>query len=270
MNEHLKQIQADVDMMNRTLNGDEVKTDPPSTDPPSIETDPPIDLEDEVKTDPPSTDLPDDDFKTDPPKTDAPTTDAPDDRDRIIEELREELSKKDEVKTDPPTTKAPIVIEDQDFFEDLDFEEVAENKDEFNKLLNKVYQKGVTDSTGMASGNVLQNVPQLINTITSLQEASKQFYTDNEDLVKYKKDVASTFETLMKNNPDKTYDELFEDVAIETRRKLRLPEFKKKTVDKNRSPKLPRKKGKPGRSTEKPKLDPVVSDIEEMNKTLNL
>ena len=270
MKEHLKQIQSDIDLMNKTFEGEEIKTDPPSTDPPTIETDPPIDLEDEIKTDPPSTDPPEEDLKTDPPKTDAPTTDAPDDRDRIIEELREELSKKNEVKTDPPTTDAPVEIQEQDFFDDLDFDEVTENKDSFNKLLNKVYQKGVADSTGKLSRNVLQNVPQLINTITNLQKASEQFYADNEDLIKYKKDVANTFEALVKSNPDKPYNELFNDVAIETRRKLRLPDPEKKIVDKSKPPKLPKKKSKPGKPEAKPKLDPQAQQIEDMNKTLNL
>jgi len=265
MNEQLKRIQSDVDLMNKTFAGETVKTDLLSTDPPVQEE--VIDLVEETKTDPPSTDAPIDDEE---PKTSPPATDAPvlDDRDRIIEELREELSKKGEPKTSPPTTRAPLVIKEQDFFDDLDFDEAIENKASFNKLLNKVYHKGVTDSRGMVDGEVLQNIPQLITTITTLQEASKQFYTDNEDLVKYKKDVANTFETLVKNNPDKPYFELFNDVAIETRKKLRLPEPQRKTVDKGTPPTLPRKKGKPGRADTKPKLDPLQMEIEAMNKTI--
>jgi len=266
MNDYLKQIQQDVDLMNKTFEG-EVSTDPPApnTDPPDIKTDPPTTDTPEVKTDPPSTDPPDEDLKTDPPKTDAPTTDAPDDRDQIIEDLRKQLNEKETLNTKPPTTKPPRVIEDQDFVGDMDLEDVIEDKTKFNQILNEVYKKGAELNT---EGGGMEAVSQIVTQIINAKEASATFYTDNEDLVPYKKTVADVFEEVIKGNPGKTYDELFDTIASKSREKLKLPKPSNKKVVKPKAPKLPSKKGKSGKPVVKPKPNEEQSQIDEMNTTL--
>jgi len=264
MNEHLKHIQKDIDEMNKNFSfSDKLddKTDPPSTDPPADDliTDPPV--EEDLKTDPPSTDPPEE-LKTDPP-----TTKAPDDRDKTIEDLRAELAKKDKApKTQSPSTDPPITFEDQDFVGDLDLEDLTEDKDKVNKLLNTVYQKGVTESRGMLSGDVMKKFPNLISAVVNLQKAADKFYEDNEDLTPYRKDVGEEFKKQTSENPDKDFDEIISDVALAVRSKFKLPEIQKKTVDRGNPPKLPKKKAKPGKEKDKPKLDPVQSQIDEMNK----
>jgi len=257
MDEHLKKIQSDVDAMNKTFEQGEVSTDPPEvkTDPPS--TDPPF--EDEVKTDPPSTDQ---------PKTDPPTTDAPDDRDKSIEELRRKLAEKDEVKTDPPKTSPPATsapIEPKDFVGDLDPEDLS--PEELNKLLNKTYQQAIRDAQEQ-DGVAAQQLPEYVAAVIALQKSVDSFYNENEDLKPYKKDVAKTFEKVRLANPNKTYEELTAETAIQTRKHLELPEPSNKKVDKGNPPRLPRKKSKPGKTKDKSEQDPMSSDIEAMNKSL--
>lgn len=269
MNEHLKRIQTDVDLMNKTFSGKPVATEPPApgTDPPSeFKTDAP-------KTDPPATESPAE-FKTgvpstDAPKTEAPTTNAPDDRDQIIEDLRAKLADNDKAsKTQAPTTEAPLVFEDQDFIGDLDVEDVTKDSKELNKLLNTVYQKGITDTRGMVGTQISQSIPSMITMVSNLQKATENFYEDNKDLEPFKKVVATVFDDLVAENPNKSYSDLMADVAPEARKRLELPMPQKKVVDKGKPPKLPRKKGKPGRTDEKPPLDPMQKDIDEMNENL--
>jgi len=263
MDENLKRIQKDVDEMNKTFSGEEITTDPPVP-----ETDAPIDLVDEVKTEPPSTDEPEE-FKTDAPetsapKTDAPTTDAPDDRDQIISDLRAKLADKGEApKTQAPTTTAPLTFEDQDFVGDLDIEDSSD----LNKILNAVYQKGITDTRGIV-GKQATSIPNIVTMVSNLQKATETFYNENKDLVPFKKVVATVFEDLVAENPNKPYSDLMKDVAPEARNRLELPPIQKKTVDKGKPPKLPRKKGKSGKTKDKPTLDPMQADIDEMNKDL--
>jgi hypothetical protein len=269
MNEHLKKIQQDVDLMNKSFDegivDEPVVTDAPKTDPPTT---------DEPKTDPPTTDAPDE-FKTDAPETKAPetkapTTDAPDDRDQVIADLRAKLAEKDAPvvpKTKAPTTEAPVTFETQDFLKDLDVENLTDNTEEFNKLLNAVYQKAVTD-TRSVPGIDLQSIPDMVMVATNLQKVTESFYAENKDLKPFKKIVATVFDDLVAKDSNKTFGEIIKDVAPEVRKRLELPDQVKKPLDKGKSPKLPRKKGKPGRSQDKPVLHPLRTELEEMNETL--
>jgi len=254
MDEHLKKIQADVDAMNKTFEGGEVSTDPPTevkTDPPS--TDPPAE---EVETDSPTTDE---------PKTDAPTTDAPDDRDKTIDELRKKLADKDEKPTVPktkaPTTEAP----DRDFVGDLDMEDLTPK--ELNALLNKTYKQATEDARARGA-EVTQTLPELVAAVAGLQKATEDFYSENKDLVSFKKVVGTVFEDLRLANPNQTYEELISSVAPEVRKRLELPEPSKKKFDRGDPPRLPKKKSKSGVIKDEQKTGSVSSDIDEMNKSL--
>lgn len=264
MDEHLKKIQSDVDAMNKVFDGKEVevKTDPPSTDPPEVKTDPPsTDPPFEGATDAPKTDAP----TTDEPKTDPPTTDVPDDRDKVIEELRKKLAEKDEVKTDPPATNIPTTAAPKDFVGELDLEEMTPK--ELNVILNKTYKQAVED-TRAQGGDVLQVLPELVAAVSALQQATETFYTENKDLTPYKAEVGKVFEKLRTDNPDKNYTDLIADVAPAVRKRLELPEPSNKTVDKGTPPRLPRKKSKPGKTKDELKVDPVSKGIDDMNKSL--
>lgn len=260
--ETLLRIQKQVDEMNKTFEPEREEelqpTQAPATNPPE-----------EAKTDPPSTDPPQE-METDPPKTQPPSTDPPEDKDETIRKLREKLAEKGEPpktkapSTKPPTTDAPP--QDIDFVGELDLEDLSDNKEELNKVFNKVMQEAVR--TGQASQpDFMAAIPTLVSSITSLQKATEKFYEDNPDLEGFKKVVGVTFEELAEKNPDKKYDELIADVAPLVRQKLELPEPKKKSA-KETPPRLPRKKAKAGRTPDNQEPDSFQSQIDEMNKSL--
>lgn len=268
MNEHLKKIQQDVDLMNKSFDEgivDElVVTAAPTTEEPAA--DPPTtDEPEKFKTEAPKTGAP----ETKAPKTEAPTTDAPDDRDQVIKDLRTKLAEKETStapKTKAPTTDAPVTFEDQDFLKDVDLENLTDDAEKLNKLLNAVYQKAVTD-TRSAPGIDLQSIPDMVMVATNLQKVTESFYAENEDLKPFKKVVANVFDDLVAKDPNKTFGDVVNEIAPEVRKRLELPDQVKK-LDKGKPPKLPRKKGKPGRSQDKSILNPLQTELEEMNETL--
>ena len=271
-NEESKRTSEEVNLMNKSfsdLYGDEddSSTDAPATDAPAA-TDAPT--TDEPATDIPSTDAP----ATDAPKTDAPTTNAPDDRDQIITDLRTKLAEKDSgpKPTKAPTTLVPLELGSQDFIGDEDVESLTNNKESLNKLLNLVYSKGVTDSRKIVNEGITETIPSLvtnqIDMATQMKEIKDNFYTDNEDLKPFPNVVSTIFEELAKENPTETYINIVKSVAPEVRKRLNLPEHIKKVDNKGNPPKLPRKKGKSGRSQPKPKTSSVESELDAMNEVL--
>ena len=264
-----KEIKSEIDLMNKgfdDLLGDEdVQTDPPSTDAPVVATDPPT-------TDEPSTEIP----STDEPATDAPTTDIPDERDQTILDLRTKLAEKGqkETTTDAPTTLAPLNLESQDFIGDEDVESLIGNKESLNKLLNLVYSKGITDSRKIVGEGVAKAIPSLvtgqIDMVTQMENIRDTFYAVNEDLKAFPNVVSAVFEDIAKKDPNQTYDNIIKAIAPEVRKRLNLPEqaIKKSKTDKGDPPKLPRKKGKSGRTVDKPKLTLIESELDEMNEVL--
>lgn len=269
MEDYLKDIQQEVDLMNKSFNeGLSDSTDAPSTDAPSTNA---------PTTETPSTESP----TTESPTTDSPTTEAPgdleDEKDRTIAELRAKLAEKElpstkKPSTSAPTTEAPLQLDEQDFVGDADVEDIVNDKGELNKLLNKIYQKAVSDTRKVLGEGVLRSIPDIVktnvSTLSSLQKASEQFYQDNEDLKPFKKVVATVFEELSSQNPDKSYSDILSKTGEEVRKRLELQRKATKPPGNGPAPRLPRKKGKPGKSNEKPSIDPIQAEIDEMNKSI--
>jgi len=204
----------------------------------------------------------------------------PDDRDKIIHELKsklDDLEKRLSPKTDTtePEPKSepesPLQLDKQDFISGLDLNELAENPEKFNEVLNNVYQKAISDARKVLGEETLRAIPDIVKsnivTMTNLQKASEEFYNENEDLRPFKKVVASVFEELSSENPDKHYGEILKDVGPEVRRRLDL--HKKATQPKKDTiPRLPRKKGSPKKTSSKPSLTGLELELAEMNKVL--
>ena len=247
---------------------EDVKTDPPSTDPPAPETDPPT-----METDQPATDEP----KTEPPTTDEPVEDGIEVIRRENEELRKKIDEMSGPKTEPPKTEPPSTlapIEDQDFLGDLDPEDVSRDPAEFNKMMNSIYKKAVTDvreEMQQNSAKLMQGVPEAVASNVSIQEGLRamrdNFYEKNTDLKPFSKVVATVFEEVAQKNSDKPYDEILELVGVETRDRLELG--KAPPVKSNDDPPpLPRKKG--GRvKTQPQRPDKLSSEIGDMNESLH-
>lgn len=264
----LKEIQKQIDDMSKSVEepmaGEDLSTTAPGTTSPSTES---------VSTEAPGTSA---------PGTSAPSTEAPveDPRDAELRKLREELEdlKKAKVTTSAPSTKAPSTeapLGEEDFLGDIDLDDLTRDKDMFNKVLNKVFMKGVEIGKTYiqsTSERLVRSIPDITqNTIEvtrRLAEVNKKFYEDNQDLVPWKTAVASVFEEMSSANPEKRYDELLPDVAIEVRKRIGLQKSATNQT-KNDPPPLPHKKGGQ-RSTTKPDTDEFVSDLDAMEKALGL
>jgi len=281
MDEHLKQIQKDVDDMNKTLEGQVVTTAPgtevpktqaPGTNAPGTDT---------PGTDAPKTDAP----KTEVPSTEVPTTEAPEENfeDRLTKEneaLRKRIEEMSGGHTKAPGTSAPKTaapgteppISEYDFLGNKDLDELTRDPKEFNKLLNEIYAKAVKDTKGTMTEGVLRSIPDIVKTnvlaVTELKKASDQFYKDNEDLAPFKKVVGIVFEELAASSPDKKYSEILNEVATEARNRL---ELHRKTIkdDKNKHPNLPNKRNQQRQTQTKPNLTGIEKEIDAMNETLN-
>lgn len=252
---------------------DDYRTDAPGTESPGTEA---------PGTETPGTDAPGTKAPgTDAPGTSAPTTEAPveDQRDKELRELREEIEKlkgpkTKAPKTEVPSTDAPIV--DEDFLGDLDLDEVSRDPKLFNQLLNKLRKSNIEASRAevrQAVESVVRSIPDIVKNnvalTATLKEVNEKFYKENEDLKPWKKVVAAVFEERFAENPNKTYNELLPEVAVEARKRLGLQKDAIKTKDKDTPPKLPRKKGGP-RQQPKPDVSELESEFDEMDKALGL
>lgn len=243
------------------------KTDPPSTDPPM-----------DQGTSPPATDPPEeeDETKTEPPATEEPEEDELADIKAEMAALREELKQAREgsPKTEPPPTEAPI--EEEDFLGDSDPDDVTSDPKEFNKLLNKVYMKGV--QTGQERVKTLgtitdESVSTLIRSnvteIAAIQKASEDFYTDNKDLIPHRAKVSEVYKDLASANPDKDHIELLELTGPAVRKKYDIKPTKSDDKD-DPPPRLPSKKRQQRQSQKQKQSDPVLNELDEMDKALEL
>jgi len=276
-----EEIDQMFDALERTTTETDIPVDdeqvekPPATDAPKID-------------DPaPATDAPSSDGEGDTPKTSPPSTNAPVELSSIellkqeIEELKQKISTaKGEIsgvippKQKPPTTSAPI--EERDFIGDLDLDDLSRDPKEFNKVLNKIYRDAVAE-VRKAKEELSTTLPTQVTANMELQQTLKtmtdNFYNSNKDLKPFNKVVGVVFEELAGQNPDKPYNKVLEMVGEETRKRLSLPKPKSNPEPKAKDnlddpPPLPRKKG--GRVTQpKPESNPILSQIDEMNKTLH-
>ncbi len=170
----------------------------------------------------------------------------------------------------------PLKLDEQDFIGDLDLDDLTRDKTLFNKILNAVYSKGVNDSKRIATEDVLNTIPEIVKhnltLLTTLKEASDEFYKSNADLVPFKRVVAAVFEEIAAKNPDKKYSELMTLTAPEVRKRLELhkqAEAKAPNEDKEKPPRLPGAKGGQRQSqSQRPNTSAIENEIAAMNKAI--
>lgn len=194
------------------------------------------------------------------------TKPEPDERDKTIADLRARLAEREVVKE--PVKEPPKLPEEQDFLGEVDLDELTRDPKEFNKVLNKIYQKAVVDTRS----SVVETLPDIVKTniqiMNELKATSEKFYEDNKDLRPFKKVVGVVFDELASANPNRNYDEIIKEVAPEVRKRLDLKkEVKEEKKEERKAPTLPQKAGCVGRS-DKPTLEPLQAELEEMTKTL--
>ena len=203
---------------------------------------------------------------------------AEDERDAIITELRRKLEEKEskeepKPKEEEPPKEEPPTFEQQDFLtEDEDLEDLIQDPDKLNKVFNNIYQRAVTDTRKVLGEGVLRSIPDIVRAsvdmMDRLKEMNTKFYTDNQELKPFKKVVAAVFEEVATEHPGKDMMDLLPMVAEESRKRL---ELHKKAVQQDgprKSPKLPSRKRRTTIAEDKPNTDPLLNELEEMNKII--
>jgi len=199
----------------------------------------------------------------------------PDEKDKVIEDLRAKLAEKEvvpekeEVKEE--IKEEELTFENQDFVGDQDIDEILGDKDGINKLLNAVYTRGVTDSRKVVGEHVLRDIPNIVRTnvslITEMAKARDEFFDTNPDLTPFKKVVATVFEEVASKNPDKGYKEVLVEVGKEARNRLDLHKKAAEKVSEEKTPKLHNKKGT-RTSKEQPNTTPLEDELSDMNNVM--
>ena len=199
-----------------------------------------------------------------------------DERDKVIAELRKKLDEKEaEKEEEQPEEEAPvetpIQFEPQEFISEDDLEDIYNDPKVLNNMLNKVYQKAVSDTRKVLGEGVLRSIPDIVrtsvNVMDKLKKMNDKFYTDNKDLTPFKKVVATVFEEIATKHPGKDMMELLTDVAKESRKRLELYNEAAQPNDR-KSPRLPRRKRRTTLPKDKPNTDPLLSELGQMNTAL--
>jgi len=176
--------------------------------------------------------------------------------------------------TPTPTIPEPVsVFEEQDFLGDADLDDIMSNTKEFNKLLNKVYKKGIEDAE-RRNTELRTALPETIRdnvlTLETLRKTSEKFYEDNKDLVPFKGAVATVFGELSTQHPNWQYEKLLNESEVETRKRLNLP--KQTVVDTpvpaKDVPRLPNKVSQRRTTPEAKSTNPIFNEIDAMNAVL--
>ena len=197
-----------------------------------------------------------------------------DEKDKVIADLRTKLAEKEIKKEEPPKKEEPEEpkFDEQDFMKDVDLDELTRDPKEFNKTLNRIYQKAVIDS----HKTVLQTLPDIVKAhvliMDNIKKTRDKFYEENEDLKQFGKVVAIVFEEVASANQNKSYDEIINLVGPEVRKRLDLPKVAGKAEKEEKltlvPPKLPHKGAKAGKVQEKSSTNPLQDELEEMTKVL--
>lgn len=172
---------------------------------------------------------------------------------------------------DPESEDETLVPEvtEIDLFAETPYEKVVEDKDTFIKFINNL----VTKVQQLTQESVYRNVPTLIKRVANSQVTARteadKFYTNNKDLVPYKKDVAAAANLIANAKPGLARDEFYKEVADYVRyvKKLEVTNSDDKdTSDTNRGkpPLNDKTVGRATRMVSKPTLDGLEADIQKM------
>ncbi len=158
-----------------------------------------------------------------------------------------------------------------------DIEDIIRDPEKFNSILNKVLSKGIEigkQQIKTLNESMPNAIEENVNQINKLHKMTEEFYSTNNDLKPFKKAVSAIFETEVAKDPSKNYKDILKAVADETRKSLNLPAPSDKNPEDNKdkergTPKLP-KKGSQQRASAKSKPSPLISELDEMDKSLDL
>lgn len=253
---------AEMDKILESL-GEPPKEEAPKEEPP-VEEPKEEAAEEEVQETPPPAE---EETPVEPPAEEPPpAADPRDEKISALEAKLAELAAKLDKPSEPPPPAEPEVTE-QDFVGDTDIEELVQDPKEFNKFMNKIYQKAMIDSRTALAKQLPAMVQQQAQAVVAMQKMSDNFYKANSDLVKFPKVVQAVSEEILSANPDITIDDLTSRLAVEARKRLNLPDPKKAPAPKPAAlPKVGKRAGTPDSA---PKSNTFQNELEDMEKALN-
>lgn len=125
-----------------------------------------------------------------------------------------------------------IEVKEQDFLTEEEFTEALENKENFNKLLNKVYKEAIN-----ASGQyTLRTVPVVakkeINEQFDIKTLIDDFWAENDDLRPHSDYVTFAMNSLYAEDPSQDYKAIFKKLGPQVRKSLGLKKGKGKAKPK--------------------------------------
>lgn len=120
----------------------------------------------------------------------------------------------------------PGQITDLDFLGELDPVNTVSNKEELNKLLNKVATVAFTAALNAAQDQVMRRIPDIVQSSAQqqiqLNSITDEFYKHNPDLAPYRKAVSMAAMQIFQEKPNLALPDLLKEAAIKTREVLHL------------------------------------------------
>ena len=184
----------------------------------------------------------------------------------LLERLERLTGEKLESINPPPQLEMKEVPKDEfDFIGDGDIDEVLSSKENLNKLLQGVYQRGLSEASKLSAESIMQSLPRIVTQYISqhieMRDIVGKFYEENSDLIPVKRTVAAVANEIAAANPDLSTEEVFKRTAQQTRVLLRL---------RDPSSNIPKPKSNPALVGQKkgrnniPALDGLAKEISEL------
>lgn len=140
------------------------------------------------------------------------------------------------LKEEPAKQKNPInvsdsfkkLLEKKEFLSQEQMDEVVDHPEHINSAIAK-NREDIVETMASVLEDITSNIPLLVNVMVNreivMNKAVTSFYEANEDLAPYGKVVQYVFEELEGTHPkDRPFEELFQKVAVESRKRLGLKE----------------------------------------------
>lgn len=176
-----------------------------------------------------------------------------------LEEMTQSHIESSPAVEEPP---APIAIQEHNFLEGMDIDEVISDPVSLNKLLLSVYNRSLQEAGKLAAENIMRSLPQTIsryvNNHVTMTEMVRDFYESNPDLKSVRKTVAAVANDIAASNPELSTMELFNRAADRTREILQLKRSAPASV--NKRPAFAKQRGR----SITPELTGLQREIDEL------
>lgn len=155
-------------------------------------------------------------------------------------------------------------VEERNFLEGLDLDEVLGNAENLNRVLMAVHRHAMEVASKIAAENIMRSLPETIsNYVTrhvSMSEMVRDFYSSNPDIAQVKGTMAQVANEVANQSPELTPPQVFAEAAKRVRVMLKLnPNGGQKP-----QPKRPALVTQRGGRRSVPELTGMAKDIEDL------